>query len=62
MKHADVGIMNRTSIWLNGIMGFAIGDALGAPAEFGERWNDMKRVGILILAAVKQKWIMEMVH
>lgn len=45
IKHADVGFMNRTSIWLNGIMGFAVGDALGAPAEFGERWmRDMDPV------------------
>lgn len=35
--------MNR--IYLNGILGFAVGDALGAPAEFGERWmRDMDPV------------------
>lgn len=45
MKQADMGIRNRTSIWLSGIMGFAVGDALGAPAEFGERWmRDMDPV------------------
>lgn len=35
----------RRQIWRSAIFGFAVGDALGAPAEFGERWmRDMDSV------------------
>lgn len=45
MKQLQEDFSNRTAIWQNGIMGFVVGDALGAPAEFGERWmRDMDPV------------------
>ena len=45
VRDYDGKILERNRIFRNGIIGFAVGDALGAPAEFGKRWmRDMDPV------------------